>query len=411
MPDQQCSGPSGRWPVWSPGALPIDPAAPAFHASADRFEVWRAARRAHPVAWTESEEFGGFWSVTSHGFARQVLQNPLVFASTAGMRLGSNPRSVAMASGRLLVVTDGTAHRRLRAAHSAWLSSSTIDRISAEIWRDIELVVTGLIDRGGSFDGRGELGTVIAHQVLGRVLGLPRQDWTELGRLTDAAYATNTVEESTQAHGDLLMYLYGLLEQRRAQPRDDFVTALAQSSVDGRLLTDDEVLLNCDGMLSGGLETTPLAVCGALVVFAQDPDCWQRLRAQPERIDAAIEEILRWTSPAAHVMRTALTDTTLGEVSIRAGDRVVLWIAAANRDEAVFSDAERFVLDRDQNPHLALGSGPHSCVGAVLARLELRALLTVLTRVASSITLTGRQEYRHSNFLHGHEIAELTLAP
>ena len=397
--------------MWSPGLSAVDPAAPAFHASPGRFEVWRAAREAHPVAWTESAEFGGFWSVTAHGLARQVLQHPLVFASTAGMRLGSNPRSVAMASGRLLVVTDGTAHRRLRAAHSAWLSSSTIDRISSEIWRDIELVVTGLMDGGGSFDGRGELGTVIAHQVLGRVLGLPREDWTELARLTDAAYATDTVQEATQAHGDLLMYLYGLLEQRRAQPRDDFVTALAQSSVDGRPLTDDEVLLNCDGMLSGGLETTPLAVCGALAVFAQDPDCWQRLRAEPERIVPAVEEILRWTSPAAHVMRTTLTDTTLGEAKIRAGDRVVVWLAAANRDEAVFSDAERFVLDRDHNPHLALGSGPHSCVGAVLARLELRALLTVLTRAVSSIAVTGRLEYRNSNFLHGHDIAELTMTP
>jgi cytochrome P450 len=181
--------------------------------------------------------------------------------------------------------------------------------------------------------------------------------------------------------------------------------------VDGRPLTDDEVLLNCDGMLTGGLETTPLAVSGALVAFAQDPACWQRLREHPELLNAAVEEILRWTSPPAHVMRTATTDVSLGEARIRAGDRVVVWIPSANRDEGVFPDGEHLVVDREPNPHLAFGGGPHYCVGAVLARLELRCLLMVLTSLVSSIAVTGREVRKQSNFLHGHEIAELTVVP
>ena len=207
------------------------------------------------------------------------------------------------------------------------------------------------------------------------------------------------------------MYLNDLLEQRRTNPQNDFVTALSQASVDGRPLTDDEILLNLDGMLSGGLETTPIAVSGALVAFAQDPACWQRLRAQPELFNSAVEEILRWTSPPGHVMRTAITDICLGEARIRSGDRVVVWIPSANRDEAVFPDGERFVLDRDPNPHLSFGGGPHYCVGAVLARLELRCLLTVLARLVSSIAVTGREVRKQSNFLHGHEIAEVTIVP
>jgi cytochrome P450 len=103
-----------------------------------------------------------------------------------------------------------------------------------------------------------------------------------MGRLTDAAYSTNVAQNAAEAHGELLMYLNDLLEQRRTSPQDDFVTALSQTTVDGRPLTDDEILLNCDGMLTGGLETTPLAVGGALVAFAQDPACWQQLREHPE---------------------------------------------------------------------------------------------------------------------------------
>lgn len=402
---------NGRRPLWSSQATRcLDPADPAFHASPDRFEAWQVARRIHPVAWTSSNAYGEFWSVTTHEFARQVLQNPSCFGSTSGMRLGGDARAVALASGRMLVVTDGSAHRRLRGAHSAWLSTTAIDRMRPDIERDIGILVTNLIGAGSSFDAVHDFGTLIARQVLGRVMGIPDADWEKLGGLTDAAYATNVAQEAAQAHGELLMYLYGLLEQRRVKPQDDFVTALANTAVDGRMLTDDEVLLNCDGMLSGGLETTPLAVAGALVAFAEDPDCWQQLRTQPELFDSAVEEILRWTSPPAHVMRTALTDMSLGEAHIRSGDRVVVWLPSANRDETVFPDGERFSAHRAPNPHLAFGGGPHSCVGAVLARLELRCMLDVLARRVSSVAVSGREVRRQSNFLHGHQIAEVAIS-
>ena len=409
--DYPSGGRNGRSPVWRPDATPTDPADPAFHAAPNRFDMWQAARREHPIAWTTSATYGEFWSVTSHALAREVLQNPRQFASGSGMRLGANARAVALASGKMLVVTDGADHRRLRAAHSAWLSSTAIDRIGSDIDNDIEKLVTDLVAAGGSFDAVKDLGATIARQVLARVLGIPHADWAELGRLTDAAYATNVAQEAAEAHGALLMYLYDLLQQRRANPQDDFVTALAQTTVDGRTLTDDEILLNLDGMLTGGLETTPLAMSGGLVAFARDPACWQRLREHPELLNTAVEEMLRWTSPPAHVMRTATAEIPMGEAKIRSGDRIVLWIPSANRDETVFSDAERFVVDRKPNPHLSFGGGPHYCVGAVLARIELRCLLTVLARLISSIEVTGREEPRHSNFLHGYEVAEVTIVP
>jgi cytochrome P450 len=409
VPDHGFRGPNGRWPIWQPHTAPTDPAAPSLQAAPDRFAVWQAARREHPVAWTDSATAGEFWSVTTHGFARQVLQNPRQFTSTAGMSLGSNARAVASASGKMLLVTDGANHRRLRAAHSAWLSSSAIDRMRSDIEHDIENLLADLIAGGDSFDAVSDLGVVIPRQVLARVLGIPRADWAELGELTDAAFATNVEQDAAQAHAELLLYLSDLLEQRRRNPQNDFVTALSQTSVDGRRLTDEEILLNCAGMLHGGLETTPIAVSGGLVAFAQDPACWQRLRLHPELFDSAVEEILRWTSPPPHLMRTATADISLGEAQVRSGDRVVVWLPSANRDETVFADAERFVVDRHPNPHLSLGGGPHYCVGAVLARLELRCLLTVLARLVSSIAVTGREVLRQSKFLHGHEIAEVTI--
>jgi cytochrome P450 len=411
VPDYPFRRLSGHWPVWQSDAPFSDPAASCFHTAPGRFRVWQVARREHPVAWTDSATNGEFWSVTAHRFAHQVLQNPRHFASTAGMRLGANAHAVGLASGKMLVVTDGGNHRRLRAAHSAWLSSSAIDRMRFDIEHDIENLLADLIARGGFFDAVSDFGAMLARQVLGRVLGIPDADWGILGGLTDAAYATNVAQEATAAHGELLMYLHDLLGQRRTNPQNDFVTALCRATVDGRPLTVDEILLNCDGVLSGGLETTQLAVSGALVAFAEDPACWLHLRQHPELFNSAVEEILRWTSPPAHVLRTATTDVSLGEARIRSGERVVVWIPSANHDETVFPDAERLVVDRDPNPHLSFGGGPHYCVGAVLARLELRCLLTVLARLVSSIAVTGRELRRPSNFLHGHEIAEVTIVP
>src|ERR1700738_5037158 len=141
LPNYPYRGLNGRWPIWQPDATHTDPAAPSFHASPSRCRVWQVARREYPVAWTNSATYGEFWSVTTHGFAREVLQNARHFASASGMRLGANERAVALASGKMLVVTDGANHRRLRAAHTAWLSSSAIDRIRPGMEHDIESLV------------------------------------------------------------------------------------------------------------------------------------------------------------------------------------------------------------------------------------------------------------------------------
>jgi cytochrome P450 len=152
--------------------------------------------------------------------------------------LGANARAVTLASGKMLVVTDGANHRRLLAAHSAWLSSSPIDQMRSDIQHDIGNLLTDLIVGTGSFDAVKHLSAVIARSVLARVLGIPHADWGKLGGLTNAAYATNVAQDAAEAHGELLMYLNDLLQQRRATPQDDFVTALSRTGVDDRPLTD-----------------------------------------------------------------------------------------------------------------------------------------------------------------------------
>ncbi|MGH8882824.1 MAG: cytochrome P450, partial [Stackebrandtia sp.] len=206
-------------------------------------------------------------------------------------------------------------------------------------------------------------------------------------------------------------YFADLADQRRVHPGPDMVTALTQVGVDGSKLTDDEVVLNCDGLMNGGLETTPHAMSGALLAFAENPGQWRRLKRDRELCDDAVEEILRWVSPPTHTMRTAVTDTTLGDARILAGDRVVVWFPSCNRDESVFPEADRFQIDRKPNQHSAFGGGPHYCVGAMLARLEVRCLLGVMLRRIADIGLAGEIVRMPSNFLHGLRKLEVSLTP
>jgi len=166
-------------------------------------------------------------------------------------------------------------------------------------------------------------------------------------------------------------------------------------------MSDDEVILNCDGLVNGGLETTPHAISGAILAFAQHPEAWRRLKEDPELIDTAVEEILRWTSPAMHAMRTASADTVIGSARIRVGDQVAVWLPSCNRDESVFPDADRFLIDRRPNPHLCFGAGPHHCVAALLARVELRCLMAAMVRLVASIEVAGEAVRQRSNFLNG----------
>jgi cytochrome P450 len=171
--------------------------------------------------------------------------------------------------------------------------------------------------------------------------------------------------------------------------------------VDGRPLTDEEVLLNCYNLVIGGDETARLAMSGGLLALIQNPAQLARLRAEPDLIEPAVEEILRWTTPASHIGRTVTADTEVAGVPMAAGDVVTLWLKSANRDETVFDRPEVFDIGRSPNKHATFGHGQHFCLGAHLSRVEIRALLRTLIDEVTDIRQTGEPAYQESNFLTG----------
>lgn len=405
-----------RNPRWSAGAADLDLADPHLYTDEHHHEVWREARRLHPVAWCESRRTGGFWSVTAHAEGNRVIKDAGTFVSARGMRLGSNPLGVQAAAGRMLVVSDGTDHRRLRGAHQSWFNSRAVAALTPVLQRRMDARIAELVDRGGAFDLVGELAVQIPTWVLFQMMEIPEADRPALERIMAGAF--DDADESpagaaarTAAHTEIFGYFADLLDERRECPGHDIVSSLAQARAAGRPFSDDEVLLNCDGLMNGGLETTPHAVSGAVLALARRPDAWRRLKQDPGLLDTAVEEVLRWTSPAMHAMRTATEDTLIGAARIRAGDRVVVWLPSCNHDDTVFTDPDEFLIDRRPNPHLGFGGGPHYCIGAALARTEVRCLLEALLRRVESFEVSGEAPRRASNFLRGLDRLEVSLTP
>jgi cytochrome P450 len=403
-----------RAPAWRIGG--VDIADPHFHATEAHHEVWRQARARHPIAWTTSQDYGGFWSITTYELGGQALRRSEELVSARGMRLGGNAASVEAAADRMLVVSDGPAHRRLRSALAQLTSNETLTRYLPDVERRLTTRLAQLIAEDRPIDIVGEFARTFPQWLLFGLMDVPEQDWDRLGRLTDSAFddeATGAAALASrrEANAELFMYVDELVRRRRSAPGDDVVTALAAPAPDGTVLSDDEAVLNCIGLLNGGLETVPHAASGTVLALARYPGEWRKLQRDNGLADRVVEEVLRWTSPAMHVMRTATHDLSLGAAQVRKGDRVVVWLPACNRDSTVFEDGDRFTIGRPPRPHLALGGGPHYCVGAKLARAELVYFLNALLDLVDSVELTGVPRWKRSNFLHGLDSLEVRLVP
>ncbi|WP_433442473.1 cytochrome P450 [Nonomuraea sp. CA-141351] len=368
---------------------------PRLHAAHDLTPVWRWLRANDPVRRHER-----FWSVTRHEDVLRVVRDPATFTSLQGNMLRTLLRGHDPGAGKMLVVTDGPAHTRLRRLLTPGFGPRTLGPVTRSITAATRELLGALVRRGG-----GDFVTEVAAQVplraICELLGVPEQDRQRVLELTNEAMLGESDGGGTGvpariAQSEILLYYTRLAAQRRAAPGDDVISLLVAGD-----LTEEEVLLNCYNLIIGGDETARLAMAGGVLALATYDEQWARLRADPELIGTAVEEILRWTTPAAHVGRAATRDAELAGRRIAAGDVLALWTASANRDEAVFDDPGRFDVGRSPNRHLTFGYGPHFCLGAQLARAEITALLAELRASVRAIEVTGPVTWLPSNFING----------
>ena len=334
-------------------------------------------RERAPLAWNATR---GFWAVTRHAGVSEASSDPGRFCSGRGILV--EEIGTTYDSPPTMMHSDPPEHTRYRTlvrpgfTHAAvrGLEPLVRERTSA-VLDELEAVSA----TGEAVDVTRALAVPLPIQLIAAVLGLPPGDEDRLHRWSDAAIpgATDWSEDERMALlGEMTVELLALASDRRAEPRDDVVSRLAAYEEDGESLTDDELGMFLVQLLVAGNETTRNAISGALVALAEHPEQLERLARDPSLVPSAVEEVLRWTTPVTSFLRTAVHDTVLDGVEVRAGDPLLLLYASANRDEAEFGPtADTFDVARHPNHHLALGHGPHFCLGAALARLELAVVL------------------------------------
>jgi cytochrome P450 len=397
-----------REPIESP--IEINLTDPKLYSDGDPYAVWQWLRANDPVRWHPPMDLPGFWILTKYDDVRAVYRDPATFSSAGGIILRPEDHGNDPGGGRTLALTDPPRHRQLRAVVDDWFVLRSVRVLEAEMRDAAREVVMRAVERERC-DFVTEVAARVPLYVICKMMGVPKEDWEYLFSLTNKAFGASDAMTRSLAHLEILEYFEILLTSRAKSPADDLVSSLVTAKIDGIKLTPDELILNCDNLLVGGTENTRIAAAGGMLAFLRHPAEWQALAATPALLDSAVEEVLRWTSTATHIMRTATRPVVIRDCHIEAGDRVTLWNPSANRDESVFAEADQFSVRRKPNRHLALGAGEHFCLGGTLARAELRLLYDELLRNTARIELDDVPVLLGSIVVNGPERLPVRLTP
>jgi cytochrome P450 len=346
------------------------------------------------------------WMAGHHAPNLQASRDPARFSARANIDIGRVAEAFVLDS---MASADPPDHARLRGPVQRAFTPRAVANLEAHVMESIDEMLEPL-EPGQEFDVLGGLAQPLPGAVITRMMGVPASDremftcWADDLVAGNSPLATPELGERAVVAGQALRsYFASLIDARRDSPADDLVTRLIESNGGGEL-NESELLSSCVLLLFGGLETTTHLIGNALLALAQDPEQRRRLIDDPAMMPTAIEELLRFVGPPQGMLRAVVENTELADQKLAAGDRIVLLIGCANRDERVFDAPHRLDLGRAPNPHLAFGFGTHFCLGAAVARLETRhALAGVLRRAPDYRVSTEDLEWRGGFFLRGLE--------
>ena len=371
----------------------------------DPYDAYAWLRREAPVWWDAANDL---WAITRHEDVAFVSTHPEIFCSGEGYRpgMGGDPSLISM---------DPPAHTQLRRL----INKGFTPRMVAQMERHVRDLVTRTVDAvapRGTCDFVADVATPLPMLVIAELLGFPLDDWRRLQHWSDdmnVGDARHPLESVLKAYEEYCAYFAVIHAEKTARPGDDLVSKLIHSEVDGARLEYDDVLRTTLLLLVGGNETTRNTVAGAMLALIQHPEERAKLIGHPERLPVAVEEFLRWVTPIMNFKRTATRDYELRGTTIRAGQQVLMLHGSANRDETVFDRADVFAVTREPNPHLAFGVGTHFCLGANLARLEIRVMFEELLRRLPDVRLVpGADVVRYpSTFIRGWSAMPVEYTP
>jgi cytochrome P450 len=357
------------------------------------YSEWRNG----PLWW--ADDLKG-WVVTRYDDVRHILKTHEVFSSTAMAEM--QDQAVALP----LLSDDPPRHTQLRAIVNTAFTTRTLKNIE----NDVERLVDELLDNipiGKPVDIAESFTIPLPVAIIARLMGIPPERGDDFKRWSDALPGTSEATDLEARMPDIIemaTYFQSLIPERRESPGDDLISKVVHAEVEGERLGDEDIVGFTMLLLIAGNETTTNLLANLLDLASHNPDIWEELRAKPELVDAAVEEICRYDSPVQWVLRKALVDTEIQGQRIAAGDPVYAILGASNRDERHYPDADTFRLDREKSSdHHTFGHGIHFCIGAPLGRMEARNAISAMVKKFSAVrpASSGEKERTHSNMLRG----------
>jgi cholest-4-en-3-one 26-monooxygenase len=377
----------------------------------DMFEL---LRREAPVYWHEERDGPGFWAITKHADLKYVSKHPERFSSErqGTLRLDPDPGMLSVVQ-NIMLNMDPPKHRQYRSLVNKAFTPRMVNALRGRIREMVRDIVNGVIERG-ECDFVDDVAAVLPMEVICEMMGVPDEDRRRVYEIGNSMVGFDDPDlqpdgkprdmrdgAPDQAFAEMFMYADKLLAKARSHPSDDLATALVNAELDGEKLSDNDFRFFFLLLLIAGNETTRTVTTNGMIALIENPDQLRDLRADPTLLDGAVEEILRY-DPAVHCFRRqALADTEIRGQTIRADQKVMLWYPSANRDEEVFERPHAFDVRREPNDHLAFGVGEHFCLGANLARLELREIFRGIVRHLHDVEMTAAPRRLRSTFING----------
>ena len=372
----------------------------------DPYPHYKQWREEQPIWW--ADDVGG-WVLSRYDDVRTVLKDAALFSSNSMGEMDQQAMALPLLS------DDPPRHTQLRAIVNKAFTSRTLKAMEIEVGVLVEELLDTMAGKR-VVDISAEFTIPLPVHIIARLMGIPEERADDFKRWSDALTGTGEASSMEERMPDIMemsQYFASLIPERRANPGDDLISKVVHAEVDGEGISDQDIVGFNILLLIAGNETTTNLLSNLLNYLANSPDKWNELRDNPEKIDAAVEETLRFDAPVHWVNRKAMQDTEFHGQKVKAGDMVFAMLGSANRDAGRYEHADEFRLDRGRSDHHTFGHGIHFCIGAPLARMEARFALEGLFRRYKGIshTTSGNNERTHSNMLRGFHHLWLEVEP
>lgn len=387
---------------------------PASWGTFDEFHAKLALLRKHdPVHLVNAPDHYPFWLLTKNAdiFEIEAKSNiflneprPILANAEADDHTRNNGNML-----RTLIHMDDPDHAEYRKVAADWFLPKNLARLDARMSELAKQSVDKMVDLGGRCDFSRDIALQYPLQVILAILGLPETDYQRMLMLTQEMFGNadpdlqrgTTIEDLTQVINDFFIYFSELSASRKSTPTNDLASTIANGEVYDKPLGDVEMISYYIITATAGHDTTSAAIAGGMLSLLQNPDQLKRLQDDMSLLPTAVDEMIRWVSPVTHFMRTATEDYTIRDTTIKAGESVLLSYPSGNRDEDTFTDPFKFDVGRTPNRHLAFGFGIHYCLGAMLARMEMRTFFNELIPRIKTMELAGDYAHIHTTFVGG----------